>query len=68
MFLSQGLFLEKKNNFLWPGDDYKLLAIIKSLPFCESNEQLVGFISFWNNYFLLADRETLFFEKLKKIN
>jgi len=69
-FLSKDRFLGlDKNNFLWPGNEDKLLAVIKTLPISDSSESLVSFISFWNSDFHLADEETLrFFEDLKKIN
>jgi len=69
-FLSKDRFLYlDQDNFLWTGSENQLLAVIKTLPFCDSSEGLVSFISFWNNNFLLADKETLrFFEDLKKIN
>ncbi len=69
-FLSKDHFLDlDKNNFLWPGNEDQLLAVIKALPFFDSSEKVVSFISFCNNDFILADQETLrFFENLKKIN
>lgn len=69
-FLSKDRFLDlDKNNFLWPGNEDQLLAVIKALPFFDSSEKVVGFISFCNNDFIFADQETLrFFENLKKIN
>ena len=69
-FLGKDCFLDlDQNNFIWSGNEDQLLAVIKTIPFCESSDQLVGFISFWNNNFLLADQETLrFFEELKTIS
>lgn len=69
-FLNKDCFLGlDQGNFLWHGNEDQLLAVIKTLPFCDSSEGVVSFISFWNNNFLLADEETLrFFENLKKIN
>lgn len=68
-FLNKDCFLGlNQGNFLWPGNESQLLAVIKTLPFCDSSEQLVSFISFWNNDFILADQKTQhFFENLKKI-
>lgn len=69
-FLGKDCFLDlDQENFLWHGNEDQLLAVIKTIPFCNSSEGLVSFISFWNNNFLLADKETLrFFEELKGVN
>ena len=69
-FLNKDHFLGlDQGNFLWHGNENQLLAVIKTLPFCDSSEGVVSFISFWNDNFLLADEKTLrFFENLKKIN
>ena len=69
-FLDKDCFLDlDQKNFLWSGNEDQLLAVIKSIPYCDSSDHLVSFIYFWNNNFLLADQETLrFFEDLKTIS
>lgn len=67
-FLNQDQFLDlNQNNFLWEGDENQLLAVIKSLPFCNSSKELVDYITFWNTEFLLENKNNFsFFEKLTK--
>lgn len=69
-FLNKDRFLAlDQDYFLWHGNENQLLTVIKTLPFFESSEGLVSFISFSNNNFIIADNETIrFFEELKKIN
>lgn len=67
-FLNKDQFLDlDQNNFLWEGDETQLLAVIKSLTFCNSSKELVGYITFWNTEIFLENKEiSSFFEKLTK--